>query len=186
MYEKTIWKDEVVSHPHRYEKTDNLDGTIELERSPGTTHQAGTPLDAKNMNNIEDGTADNALASSIVMQALRLEFKRFRDNISSLFVAVGGPSVAATATAMTDTTKIYVYTGSETGYSYGHWYYYDDEWTDGGVYNSNTVSIDDTLTQSGEAADAKAVGDALADTEIEFYDALSDGNVVITKGGSQS
>ena len=38
---------------------------------------------------------------------------------------------------MTDQTKVYVYVGSESGMSSGHWYYYNGTaWADGGVYNS--------------------------------------------------
>ena len=53
---------------------------------------------------------------------------------------VGSPLVAATAAAMTNQSKVYVYTGSEAGYTSGHWYYYNGaEWTDGGVYNAVAV-----------------------------------------------
>lgn len=63
-----------------------------------------------------------------------------RNSISALQAAVGSPLVANTASNMTDTTKIYVYTGSETGYTTGHWYYYNGSaWTDGGVYNSQGI-----------------------------------------------
>ena len=78
----------------------------------------------------------------------------------------GSPLVAATAAAMTDTNKIYVYTGSEAGYTAGNWYYYDgDSWESGGVYNSTAFETDDTLTQPGAAADAKAVGDKFDEVE---------------------
>lgn len=50
--------------------------------------------------------------------------------------AIGSPLVASTAAAMTDTTRIYVYTGSETGYNFGDWYYYDGSWKSGGLYNT--------------------------------------------------
>ena len=77
-------------------------------------------------------------------------------------LAIGSPLVAETAASMTDTSKIYVYTGSETGYETGHWYYYDgSDWVDGGVYNSAGINTDTSLTESGVAADAKATGDRL-------------------------
>lgn len=45
-------------------------------------------------------------------------------------------------------------------------------------------AIDDTLTQEGKAADAKAVGDALANlSAYTFSDPNNDGNIVITAGG---
>lgn len=76
---------------------------------------------------------------------------------------VGTPLVATTAAGMTDTTKIYVYTGSETGYTAGNWYYYNGSaWASGGVYNAEAIETDTTLSVSGMAADAKAVGDEFA------------------------
>lgn len=52
----------------------------------------------------------------------------------------GSPLVATTAGAMTNTKRVYVYTGSETGYISGHWYYHNGSgWVNGGVYNSTVV-----------------------------------------------
>lgn len=71
----------------------------------------------------------------------------------------GYPFVASLAADMTDTTKIYVYVGSEAGYVNGNWYYYDGAaWVSGGVYNSIAFDTDKTLTVSGAAADAEVVG----------------------------
>ena len=90
---------------------------------------------------------------------------------------VGSPLTASTAAGMTDQTKIYVYTGSETGYTAGHWYYYNGTaWTDGGVYNSVAVNTDTSLTVSGQAADSKAVGDAIDDLDSDLSDVKSDLN----------
>ena len=75
---------------------------------------------------------------------------------------IGAPKKAATVADMTDTDSIYVYTGSETGYIAGNWYYYDQgSWVSGGIYNAVAFTTDPTLTQPGEAADAKATGDVI-------------------------
>lgn len=101
-----------------------------------------------------------------------------RADIASLQAAVGSPLVASTVSAMTDTSKIYVYTGSESGYTSGNWYYWNGSaWTSGGVYNAVAVSTDKTLSVEDQAADAKYVGDALATTNsksIQLVDALKD------------
>lgn len=76
---------------------------------------------------------------------------------------VGSPLVAASVAEMTDTNKIYVYVGSESGYTSGNWYYYNgSDWVSGGIYNAVAFETDTTLTQAGMAADAKATGDAIA------------------------
>lgn len=88
--------------------------------------------------------------------------------------AYGSTLTAATAAAMTDQRRVYVYTGSETGYTAGHWYYYDgSDWTDGGVYNGSAVNTDMTLTQVGIPADAKAVGDELSQIKEGLQDLLT-------------
>ena len=62
---------------------------------------------------------------------------------------VGAPMVATTAADMTDTSKIYVYVGSDTGYTSGSWYYYNGSaWTLGGVYNSQGVQIDQQMSST--------------------------------------
>lgn len=71
----------------------------------------------------------------------------------------GAPLTAATASAMSDTTRVYVYTGSEDGYNNGHWYFYNDStWEDGGVYNAQGVQTDTELVTPDVAADAEATG----------------------------
>jgi len=74
----------------------------------------------------------------------------------------GAPLTASTVAGMTDQSRVYVYTGSEAGYTAGNWYYWNGAaWTSGGVYNSIALQTDKTLTIEDMAADAKATGDAL-------------------------
>ena len=101
------------------------------------------------------------------------------DEIATIRAAVGSPLKASTVAQMTDTNKIYVYVGSESGYTNGNWYYWNGSaWTSGGVYNSVAVVTDPTLTLSGVPADAKATGDEIDDLKSE----LNDINAVIANG----
>lgn len=79
--------------------------------------------------------------------------------IANVRNSIGSPLVASTVSQMTDTDRIYVYVGSETGYVSGNWYYWNGSaWVNGGVYNSGAIETDKTLTISGDAADAEVVG----------------------------
>ena len=70
-------------------------------------------------------------------------------------VASGAPIVVSSASAMTDTSQIYVLSTD------GNWYYHNGTaWVAGGEYGA--VATDTTLTQSGIPADAKAVGDVIS------------------------
>lgn len=80
----------------------------------------GTSDDIENKSSVSGATVTGALNS-------------LSDEIASL--SGGAPTPAATVSEMVDTTKIYLYTGSETGYTAGHWYYYSGgQWVDGGRY----------------------------------------------------
>ena len=108
-------------------------------------------------------------------------------------LANGSPTPVATVAEMTDESAVYLYTGSETGYTAGNWYCYDGSaWTSGGTYGGAVT--DTTLSISGSAADAKAVGDALAlkadDTDVTALDtrvtgvesAITDFQLIMTTG----
>ena len=74
----------------------------------------------------------------------------------------GSPLVATTAAGMTQTNRVYVYTGSETGYVAGNWYYYNGSaWVSGGVYNSATIDgtiITDTDNSTSYRMQFRLVG----------------------------
>ncbi|NRF91522.1 hypothetical protein HQN89_10875 [Paenibacillus frigoriresistens] len=59
-YTKTTWLDKVVQYPMRFFKSGETSGGVTLSPDNGTVTQAGTPINAANMNKIE-----NALESVI-------------------------------------------------------------------------------------------------------------------------
>lgn len=104
-----------------------------------------------------------------------------QEDISTLELAVGSPLMAETVSEMTDTTRIYVYVGNETGYTAGNWYYWDgSSWANGGVYNSAAVETDKTLLVSDKPADAKTVGDIFRN--MTATDTTGEGDIVLSFG----
>lgn len=84
--------------------------------------------------------------------------------------------VAPTVASMTDKEQIYVYTGTEDGYTFGNWYYWNGTaWTSGGAYNAVEVNTDGTLTEEGAPADAKATGDKLDKLKSDLDDLTYEG-----------
>lgn len=57
-YTKTEWKDQNVENPRTYSVRDNGDSTVTLMEAFGTVTELGTPVNAENMNKIEDGIAN--------------------------------------------------------------------------------------------------------------------------------
>jgi lysophospholipase L1-like esterase len=61
------------------------------------------------------------------------------------------PKAVSLVANMTDQTKNYVYTGSEAGYTSGHWYFWNGTaWTDGGVYQATAIGIGAVAKQNLE------------------------------------
>jgi hypothetical protein len=54
-YQKTVWKDQDVENPRTYVERDNGDGTVTLLDAFGEVTELGTPVNAANMNKIENG-----------------------------------------------------------------------------------------------------------------------------------
>lgn len=92
---------------------------------------------------------------------------------SAIMGQIGAPYIATTVAGMTDKTRVYVYQGSESGYTSGNWYYWNGSaWTSGGIYNSAAVDTDKTLTQSDKPADSAVVGKEIGSLKEDL------GNVV--------
>lgn len=138
---------------------------IEIQNLPGRTVGQITDLIMASSNNIGVKMTFADFADFVLKTretAIAGQNQTVIDAINEVAMAISGPLKAATAAAMTDQTKIYVYTGSESGYTAGNWYYYNGSaWTSGGVYNAVAVQTDSTLAIAGTAADAKATGDAI-------------------------
>ena len=121
---------------------------FEVEKAPMSGHTASG----------DDFSAVNQLVNQALSAASSAGTAA--EAVAAIKGAVSSPLTATTAAGMTNTDKVYVYTGSETGYTSGHWYYYDGSaWQDGGAYNAVAVNTDTTLSVSGQAADAKIAGD---------------------------
>lgn len=135
-------------------------------KAKGSEEKAKTSADAAKVSETNAAKSESTASSSAAQAA---------QSAKEAKAYVGSPLVANTISAMTDQTKVYVYTGSESGYTAGNWYYHNGSaWVSGGVYNSSAVNVDKTLTQDGYAADAKVTGDAV-DSLREDLDAVYSG-----------
>ena len=95
----------------------------------------------------------------------------------------GSPLTASTVAEMMDKKKVYVYTGSESGYIFGNWYTWTgSSWVSGGVYNSAAVQTDETLSKSGKAADAAVTGRKFDQLKEDLKNvAVTDGSITTEK-----
>lgn len=118
--------------------------------------------------------AGNQLAPATTAEQVRYDGS---SNVKQAISRASGHATTANMAAdMTDTTRIYVYTGSESGYTAGNWYYYDGTaWVSGGRYTDSVqFETDTTLSVSGKAADAKIVGDELSSIKSGFDGLLTE------------
>jgi hypothetical protein len=141
------------------------------------TTNAQTQIDLINQNQVVKQTDYNTFVSQTntslaqkanqtdVTNSLTLKAdKTITDNIQSQVssLASGAPKAVSLVSQMTDTTKNYVYTGTETGYTSGHWYYWNGSaWLDGGTYQSAGItdgSIGSTKLAFGAVDDTKIKG----------------------------
>lgn len=93
-YTKTTWTDRQVQRPLTFTQTTNADGSITLAPAEGTVTQAGTPITAAELNNLET-QYDSAVAVALTAKTGTPSDKYQKGNTGTL-------SFAANTT--TDTT----------------------------------------------------------------------------------
>ena len=59
VYTPTVWKDRDVQNPRTYSVRENEDGTVTLFDAPGEIYEQGTPVNAANLNKIEEELTKN-------------------------------------------------------------------------------------------------------------------------------
>jgi len=115
-YTKTVWKNRIVENPNTYLQQQNADGTVTLIPKEGTVTEAGTPVNAVNMNNIENGIAtvdtnlgninDSTLDSSIKGKSLTNMIKVLFQNVdngkNNVYSAIVGKGITPSSKDFAD------------------------------------------------------------------------------------
>ncbi len=141
-------------------------GQSATSASESATAAATSASDAAGSATAASQSAEQLSSAVTQVEANTADISNLKQNIKTF---AGSPLVASAAAEMTDTTRVYVYVGSETGYTFGNWYYYDGtSWVSGGVYNATAVNTDKTLTQEDQPADAKKTGDEITDLKQDL------------------
>lgn len=153
----------------QYKVTSNISGTFALLGD--VTFSGGgnvNVIDIGDFASDMQDVADTVYASATSAAASATNAQTIWTAIQNSY---GYPFVASAVASMTDTSKIYVYVGSETGYTYGNWYYYNGSaWVSGGAYNAAVYETDTTLSVSGKAADAKVTGDKINELDGAVFE----------------
>lgn len=97
-----IWKDHVTQYTNRYKEVQNADGTVSHEAVEGEVIQQGTPLNAKNFNDMEQ----RIFSGGEVAELAFLMAKSANDKADEL----AGEIITATLT----NTKEYPFNNSKT------------------------------------------------------------------------
>ena len=121
---------------------------------------------------VQDGSiSHNKLSTSLL------------SDINAAKAAINGVLVAENTSQMTQENTAYVYTGTQSGYTAGKWYYkVGNTIKEGGTYQGTVPVVDETLTINGAAADAAAVGEVAGELS-NILDVTAENPNVNLEGG---
>lgn len=91
-YERTVWRDHIVARPRTYTMVQNEDGTVTLTPAYGAVSQQGTPVNAANLNKLEEAAEDldgraTSLEGKITLAALALNAAGWSGGAQTVSVA---------------------------------------------------------------------------------------------------
>lgn len=120
-YNPTTWIDRVVQNPNTFTTQENPDGSITLIPKPGTVTKQGTPVNASNLNKMEQGISD-----------AHSQLADMAQQVDAIDRGIGGTySNLAAIQAAFPTGNANRYVAADNG----HWYYWNGStWTDGGLF----------------------------------------------------
>jgi len=81
---RTVWHDKSTEKVRTYAVTENQDGTITLTPVTGTVYEAGTPVNAENMNKIEDAVQNTGIALDYFVTIAQAEFRALEARVTAL------------------------------------------------------------------------------------------------------
>ena len=140
---------------------------VDKEIGKGLSTNDYTDAEKTKLNGIQRNANYTQIDSTLSKRSYAADAKAVGDALVQMKSNISSPPLMATTAAeMVNTKKIYVYTGNETGYNHGYWYYYDNSrWKAGGIYSAVTVEDElrtlvnnavDDLTERTQTAEGKA------------------------------
>ena len=161
------------------EKVEAMETELEDIRTgtDGTTYQTAGEAVRSQIENVHDEIGDLAALETENKSSLVAAINEANQNGGS----GNGITVVELASEMTDTTAVYLYNGTETGYTAGHWYFYNtgtSAWTDGGEYTGwETV---DTALENFLEENAQEIGTLTVVVGSTTYTYNGSANVSVT------
>lgn len=105
-YEPTIWKDRAVERPRTFNIVNNPDGTITLVPVPGVIAEEGTPVNAANLNKLEQGLKTHEAESVPHGVATKTQAEEGTSNLSYMTPLRTREAINALASTVPSADKI--------------------------------------------------------------------------------